>query len=160
MNKGLDRKIGFCHDGSVAERRKGQKMVDTKTVIDRSIDAWKKILKESLQRGNGLGITDRLVIWFGLIFAQPLATFSALIDFRWFALNRLLNKIGRKMGAPHTFPEHEEEREKFINNIVMIFFEAASWKIGLPKCKMKKWAKNNFSWSMYANQVSNEEYWS
>lgn len=108
-------------------------MYSASFVIRESLRNWVRAAKRMFQ--PNVSFVDRLLIPFGLIFAQPLATFSALFDFKLFRLNRFLNRLQRAMNTPTTLPTNEEERRNTLRWIVNTFFPNDLLLIGLGTSK-------------------------
>ncbi|MCX8008309.1 MAG: hypothetical protein N3A54_01250 [Patescibacteria group bacterium] len=84
---------------------------------------WWRAFKRGF--ASSTSFSDRVKIFFGLIFAQPLASISMLFDFKPFWLNRFVNTLGRAMQTPCVLPETESERQEFLRSI----WDFVCWKM-------------------------------
>ncbi len=108
-------------------------MYSASYIVRESFRNWCRAAKRMFQ--PNVSFVDRLLIPFGLIFAQPLATISALFDFKLFRLNRMLNRLQRAMNTPVVLPENEAERKETLRWVINTFFPADLLLVGLGTSK-------------------------
>lgn len=113
-------------------------------IIRESFRNWLRAASRMFQKN--VSLTDMLLIPFGLIFAQPLATFSALFDFKLFRLNRFLNRLQAAMNSPVVLPTNEAERKSTLRWIVNNFFPSDLIRVGLGTSrKFNEWYNEIYS---------------
>lgn len=126
-------------------------MTTTWDVVKVSFNNWAYALRRSFFPYTTW--SDRVKIWFGLIFAQPLSLVTMFADFRLYRLNAFLNSLQRAMHTPCVLPETEEERIWFLRNFVNFLKEEIDARAALmvPSSKVDKWEEE-------LNSVEEEDY--
>ena len=100
-------------------------------VISVSFMFWWQALARTFSPASGMSLWDRVVCFVGVFVAHPLSLISLLFDFRWFALNRLLNYFQARMQTPCILPTNEESWRDFVSDFLSMIKEEMGMQLAV-----------------------------